>query len=810
MLHHRLLDDLGSSASLLFIEAIYGSGVGTVLRQWESRGGGWRGEVRLLFDARHLPQDLAAATRMFWASLGRRLEQELPPLPVQDELVVEAVLRHLQGIRRPIAIAIQHGDRISASTVDTILRVLEAGPRLLITGHDVAGLTQLAAQSGRYFSTIGERQVWLTREETGALLQEQGVDLSEEAVTVLHRASLGHPAMILTSLATLPVEVASGVITRDRVIAAFLAEEPLSRWPSEFADFLGAVVQLPRFAPAVASALSTREDAARSLRRLRELALGRMVWHPGLGQRVFRWNERIRLVIKESMPPRRSDEPAALARVLAAARAGRDMELLLCALIHGGELDQAESLLREEVWDLLPNAMAPLWAALERIGPLALLERPALLSARLRLSPDRGQSPVSVRAARRAGRLLADAASTGSPWSRVSSLAYAIEFALYAGERERLIDLFSRVRELIEDLVDSAAADEVGGREISELLLIADAVFRSGNAIPAAEIGRLTVQLLELDPAGLDPLGERVAFARRLILHDHRERGLEEPFDAEPLLAGAPFLWRDGDIVVTALIQMWGDFDDGDFRAADAHLGTAAHRVTAPEAWPLLMLMRAHLSLYRGAPGELEAFVSAYERSTLSQPGRFAQGTLSQMQRTTAYLSKRVGRPLPSPGFLPATPEPGRLFYPRTEFVVRLMEALYALRAERPTAARAELAAAVSLSSHRELGVYTLANASVAEVKALRDLAETVPGGTRLHLEKALLFAGDLHRSPVDLSERELEVLDNLREGATNPEMAQQMFVSVNTVKFHRANLMRKLEATSRGALLEAADKLGL
>lgn len=138
------------------------------------------------------------------------------------------------------------------------------------------------------------------------------------------------------------------------------------------------------------------------------------------------------------------------------------------------------------------------------------------------------------------------------------------------------------------------------------------------------------------------------------------------------------------------------------------------------------------------------------------------------------------------------------------------MEALYALRAGRRDAAGAALSEAVALTPRRELGLYTLASATEEEVRGLRDLAEEVPGGTRLGLEKALRFAGDTRRSPVTLSAREHEVLEQLREGATNAEMAAAMFVSVNTVKFHRANLMRKLDATSRDRVLQRADRLGL
>jgi DNA-binding NarL/FixJ family response regulator len=52
------------------------------------------------------------------------------------------------------------------------------------------------------------------------------------------------------------------------------------------------------------------------------------------------------------------------------------------------------------------------------------------------------------------------------------------------------------------------------------------------------------------------------------------------------------------------------------------------------------------------------------------------------------------------------------------------------------------------------------------------------------------------------LSDREFEVLQSIYEGKTNQQMAESLFVSVNTVKTHIANLYLKLEVSSRTAAL--------
>ena len=50
----------------------------------------------------------------------------------------------------------------------------------------------------------------------------------------------------------------------------------------------------------------------------------------------------------------------------------------------------------------------------------------------------------------------------------------------------------------------------------------------------------------------------------------------------------------------------------------------------------------------------------------------------------------------------------------------------------------------------------------------------------------------------VTLTRRELEVLSNLAAGQTNKQIARDMSVSLNTVKFHLRNIFQKLRVNSR------------
>ena len=72
----------------------------------------------------------------------------------------------------------------------------------------------------------------------------------------------------------------------------------------------------------------------------------------------------------------------------------------------------------------------------------------------------------------------------------------------------------------------------------------------------------------------------------------------------------------------------------------------------------------------------------------------------------------------------------------------------------------------------------------------------------------------DLDRATLDrrllspLTDREFELLQLLREGYTNRQMAEKSFVSVNTVKTHLKNLYLKLDARTRTEAIRRAQLL--
>jgi DNA-binding NarL/FixJ family response regulator len=72
------------------------------------------------------------------------------------------------------------------------------------------------------------------------------------------------------------------------------------------------------------------------------------------------------------------------------------------------------------------------------------------------------------------------------------------------------------------------------------------------------------------------------------------------------------------------------------------------------------------------------------------------------------------------------------------------------------------------------------------------------------------VFEPGSDESPAGLSSREREVLSLIATGATNGEIAADLFLSPHTVKEHTSTLYRKLGVRNRAEAVQRAQRLGL
>ena len=109
--------------------------------------------------------------------------------------------------------------------------------------------------------------------------------------------------------------------------------------------------------------------------------------------------------------------------------------------------------------------------------------------------------------------------------------------------------------------------------------------------------------------------------------------------------------------------------------------------------------------------------------------------------------------------------------------------------------------------------------ALVIDDPALADRLAALPGnvaGLRLagpgEQAAATIVARDPRSMPEDiaLTQRELDVLALMAEGASNKMIARRLGISVHTVKFHVGSLLDKLDATGRTDAVAHAARRGV
>ena len=105
---------------------------------------------------------------------------------------------------------------------------------------------------------------------------------------------------------------------------------------------------------------------------------------------------------------------------------------------------------------------------------------------------------------------------------------------------------------------------------------------------------------------------------------------------------------------------------------------------------------------------------------------------------------------------------------------------------------------------------YVIKHAAASElVDAVR---AAVRGDTYINPQLGARLAAEPDKEglPDELTKREAEILGLLALGYTNPEIAEQLVLSVRTVETHRANIQRKTNAASRADLTAYAVEHGL
>ena len=91
-------------------------------------------------------------------------------------------------------------------------------------------------------------------------------------------------------------------------------------------------------------------------------------------------------------------------------------------------------------------------------------------------------------------------------------------------------------------------------------------------------------------------------------------------------------------------------------------------------------------------------------------------------------------------------------------------------------------------------------------------LNEVESGGAPMSIKIAKMVVGSFQKAPskIELSKREKEVLILLAEGNSYDVIADKLYISKNTIKFHLKNIYIKLQVNSNIEAVQKANKENL
>ncbi|MHB9797410.1 LuxR C-terminal-related transcriptional regulator [Pseudomonas sp. MT3] len=384
-----------------------------------------------------------------------------------------------------------------------------------------------------------------------------------------------------------------------------------------------------------------------------------------------------------------------------------------------------------------------------------------------------------------------------SAWAQqVLLLSALIELELVDGR-------IDKARELHRDAIKLARRH--GSRVLEALLLLQQVQFMEmcGELQDALRLVERLHQELQAEWKGeANPLRGRTRLRLAVILmrlghyesaREHYEAGLQECLECEDPAA----CW--GYIGLAELDAMGNSLTQAQLRLADAERLLQFRNITEPLYQGLLLLGYARLWIQEGqferARSSLESCLMQYTGPERHRPPYGNPELVQRLQLALALARLAAGEDM-IPAFeemLQEALDEGRRAL-AVELWFGLAEACYA-KGQKSTAQRA-LLDAMTLS--RQIGM-----ASAEHGCSLRN-----PGLIRWGRET--LSADARQSAAVLLSRRELAVLKMIAQGLSNHEIAEQLFISLHTVKSHAQSINTKLGVARRTQAILRAKELGL
>jgi LuxR family maltose regulon positive regulatory protein len=853
--------DCAVAKRVTVVSAPPGSGKTSLLRAWADR---WTNPRRVAFVS--VDRDEQSA-QSFWCAVlnairspERSIDPETQSAPIavpEGDQVLDRVLSEVAEHLEPVALIIDDLHELRSAEalaqLERLVAILPRSARVVLSSRRDPPIRLHRLRLADEIAEIRAGDLLFTERETRELLAASEISLSDAGVAALHRRTEGWAAGLRLAAISLsghpdPERFVAEFSGTDRAIGEYLMAEMLERQPDEVQSMLLRTSLVDRMNGELADLLAGRSGSEQMLLELEEANAfvvsldAQHIW--------FRYHHLLADFLRLELRRTSADEVHDLHRRAARwfADHGDVVEAVRHTLAAGDWPDAARLVADHSFRWVLDGQAGTIRAVLQAFPEGASADHPDLALAHAAAELNQGRLEEAV-----AQLALAESHVQSAPPARRRRLAVAIASLRLAMARRS--GQFSEVIEQV-NLLDASIAEESNDQIAMDTELRGVALLNLG--IVETWSGRLAdaERHLSEGAALAHTIGRpylevacraHQGFPSKLIsVATARERGLQavalaehHGLDDRPILA--PALGAVGGMAI------WmGEFDEGErwlrraWEVAETRVDPAAAVLLHVATGMLHAARRQHQSA-------LEQFAAAARAQSL------LTGVHALAPRIAGWLAAtqaRLGRPEEARTTLTGfSDEPGRMgAICNARAVICLadgdpasaLEVLRDVRDNTPpvdpvfTLVEAHLLAG---TAHLRLGdrhaAAAAAEAALAAAEpdrlifpfamtASTELLDVLPGHQTAHgalladildLLRGSAPAGTDRQRSLDieeLSRSELRVLRYLPTNLTRPEIASELYVSINTVNTHIRNIYSKLGSRDRSSAVQRARELRL
>jgi LuxR family maltose regulon positive regulatory protein len=844
------------------ISAPPGSGKTSLLRAWADRSTNHR---RVAFVS--VDRDQQDAQR-FWSAVldairspARSVDPEKQPAAtaaLDADQVVDRVLSEVADQVEPVVLIIDDLHELRSTDalaqLEHLLAILPSSARVVLSSRRDPSIRLHQLRLADEIAEIRAGDLQFTERETRELLVTSGIGLSDAGVAALYQRTEGWAAGLRLAVISLsghpdPERFVAEFSGTDRAIVEYLMAEMLERQPSEVQSMLLRTSLVDRMNGELANLLAGRSGSEQILLELEEA--NAFVMSLDAQRTWFRYHQLLADFLRLELRRTLAGEVPDLHR--RAAQWFADHGEVVEAVRHtlaAGDWPDAARLLADHLFSLTLDGQEGTIAALLRSFPAgASADHPELALAHAAVELAQGRLEEAA-----AQLALAESHVQSTPPARRRRLAVAVASLRLALARRS--GQFSEVMEQV-NLLDASTADESSDqiamgselrgvalmnlgivetwsrrfddaeRHLDEGAALAKAIgrpylevaCRAHQIFPttlvslasARERGRQAVALAERYGLGDRPilapaLGAVAFWATWMGEFDEGESALRRAWEvAEPQIdpAAAALLHLVTGMLHAARGQHEAALEAFAVGARAQSLLTGVHALATPVVgW--LAATQARLGMPDEARATLTGFSAEHERMGFIYNAR-AVICLAEGDPSTALDLLQDVRDVPPPVGVPAF----------TLVETHLLAGIAHLRLGDRNAAAAAAEAALAAAEPDRL-IFPFAVTEAAELLDALPRHETAHGALLADIVDLLRGAPapsidrDRLSQPEELSPSELRVLRYLPTNLTRPEIAGELYVSVNTVNTHIRNIYSKLGARDRSSAVQLARELRL